>query len=98
MIDKKSYSGAVIVCSHVAAGKPILFAERSESEEEVDTGWQFVCDSGIKETIATAQVWALDEVLELEPSLRQLIDLPPGTELKRTDANSPWKVTTHIGQ
>jgi hypothetical protein len=91
--DTSKHSGAVIVCSHVALGKPILFAARSQPDEAIDTGWQFVCNSGVEETIDTAKVWALNEVLSLEPSLQDFIDLPIGTELERTDAKSPWKIS-----
>jgi hypothetical protein len=93
MKSEKNTSGAAIVCSHVASGKyPILIAERSEPDEPVDTGWQFVCNAGFEENVDSAQVWALDEVLESEPSLSQFMNLPPGTELHRLDLNSPWKV------
>ena len=92
-MSNKNYSGSAIVCSHVASGKySILLAERSVPDEAVDTGWQFVCNSGVEENVDTAKVWALDEVLALEPSLRDFIDLPPGTELQRKHHNSPWKI------
>ncbi len=92
MSIKLNCSGAAIVCSHVSSGKyPILLAERSEPGETVDTGWQFVCNSGEEENIETAKVWALNEILALEPTLISLMDLPPGTVLQRDSANSPWK-------
>ena len=89
---KQNESGAVIVCSHVAAGYPILFGERSTSDEPVDTGWQFVCNSGLDEDIETAQVWALNEILAIEPSLTPFIDEPPGTQLRRANRSSTWEV------
>jgi hypothetical protein len=92
--ESKNDSGAVIVCSHVASKNyPILLAERSEPEEAADTGWQFVCNSGLDENIESAQVWALDEIVALEPSLKQLLDQPPGTQLIRNDVNSPWQIS-----
>ncbi len=90
--SSKDYSGSVIVCSHIAAGYPILFAERSESDDPVDTGWQFVCDSGLDEDIETAQVWALNEVLAMEPSLIPFIEHPSGTQLRRQNRSSSWEV------
>lgn len=93
MNSKKNYSGAVIVCSHVASGKyPIMLAERSEPGDEVDTGWQFVCAAMPHDNVQDAQVWALDEVLELEPSLRGLVDKPPGTRLVRSSKSAQWQV------
>jgi len=92
-MSDKNYNGSAIVCSHVASGKySILLAERSVPDEAVDTGWQFVCNSGTEENVETAKIWALDEVLALEPSLRDFIDLPPGTELQRKDISSSWEI------
>ena len=89
----KNDSGAVIVCGHVASKThPILFAERNEPEEPVDTGWQFLCDSGLDETPEAAQVWALDEILAFEPTLNGLLEQRPGTRLVRKDPASPWQV------
>ena len=92
--EGKNYSGAAIVCGHVAAKThPILFAERSQPDEPVDTGWQFVCNSGLDEDPESAKVWALDEVIALEPSLAAILDHPPGTQLIRKDASSPWQIS-----
>jgi hypothetical protein len=95
-MSEKNASGAVIICSHCANGRyPILLAERSNAEDDpVDTGWQFVCNVESHEDVADAKVWALDEVLELEPSLREFMDLPTGTRLVRLDKNSPWQAKT----
>jgi len=87
--------GAVVVCTHVASGKfPILLAERSESDDPTDTGWQFVCNAGFEETAETAEIWLLDEVLKIEPSLRDYIILPPGSALVRENPSSPWEPAT----
>lgn len=87
-----NYSGSAIVCSHVASGQyPILFAERSEPDEPTDTGWQFLCNSGMEENLSTARVWALDEVVMLEPTLRDCVRLPPGTQLCREHGSATWK-------
>lgn len=92
--QNKDYSGAAIVCSHVASGQfPIMIAERSESDDAVDTGWQFVCDAQTHENVEDAIVWSINEVLELEPSLEGLLDQPPGRRLIRRDRFAPWKVT-----
>ena len=93
MTNETNASGSVVVCSHVAGGYPILHAERSEPDEPVDTGWQFVCNSGLDEDIETAQIWSLNEVLAVEPSLSALINLPPGTQLHRENRSSPWQVS-----
>ncbi|MCE0524006.1 MAG: DUF2185 domain-containing protein [Methylacidiphilales bacterium] len=83
---------AAIVCREVALdGAPILHAERSEPQDEADSGWQFLC-GGSNEDWSAAQVWAVDEVLKREPSLSQFIDLPVGTVLSRESATDEWKI------
>ena len=83
---------AAILCEHVAnEGFPILRAIRDEPLEDADSGWQFVCDSGKSEDEDNAQVWAISEVLEIEPSLTEYIDESPGTVLERKNKDSQWK-------
>jgi hypothetical protein len=84
-------SGA-IVCSEVANDSmPILYAERSEPEDQADSGWQFLC--GISsENWRNAQVWAIHEVLEREPSITPFIELPSGTVLSRKSPADEWRI------
>jgi hypothetical protein len=88
-----------IVCYHVAKkGYPILFAKRDGPMYPEDSGWQFLCYSGEEEKVDEAQIWTVDEVLELEPSLRELIGCEPVTRLHRIDKTTPWQclpVTDH---
>jgi hypothetical protein len=84
-------SGAAIVCAHVAKlGYPILRAERDKPTMPEDTGWQFLCNAEEPENENEAQVWALSEVLEHEPSLAEFVHSPPGTTLVRDNTDSPW--------
>jgi hypothetical protein len=81
---------AAIVCEHVARGTaPILLAEKSEPQEEADSGWQFLCGTH-DENWEDAQVWALHEVLSLEPSLRAYLDVRTGTVLSRRAEGEDW--------
>lgn len=85
--------GAAIVCAHVAnSSRPILHAERDEPTMPEDTGWQFLCDAEEPEDVKEAQVWALSEVLEVEPSLAGFINYPPGISVFRVNQNSPWTI------
>jgi len=89
--NKESCSeySAAIVCSHIVIKKmPILMAKRDYPQMEEDSGWQFLCCSGEEET--EAQVWALKEVFEVEPSLKFLIEMPVGSVFRREDCNSQW--------
>src|SRR5260221_4225459 len=83
---------AAIVCGHVAAKSlPVLYASRDEPLEEADSGWQFTCNKH-EEDLSEAKVCAIYEVVEIEPSLAPLIDLPSGTKVIRDAPDSPWKV------
>jgi hypothetical protein len=85
---------AAIVCGHVATkGLPILCAIRTEPIREEDSGWEFLCYTGLEENENDAKVWAVDEVISLEPSLIEYIDLPVGTKLTRKNKHSKWELT-----
>jgi hypothetical protein len=88
MLDRR----AAIVCEHVANGCPILRAVKDEPLEPADSGWQFVCNSGVRENEETAKVWAVHEVLEVEPTLAAFIEKPAGTILERKSANASWEM------
>jgi len=91
--DRSEDNRAAIVCAHVAKrGLPILGATRTEPLREEDSGWQFLCYSGPDEDEDQAQVWAVSEVLSLEPGLKAFIDSPVGTRLRRRDKNSKWEI------
>lgn len=90
MVGKNERSEAVILCSHVANGKPILLAMRTEPENESDSGWQMLCNCH-KENWEDAKVCSVYEVLNLEPSLESVIDLPPDITFVRDDVSSKWE-------
>jgi hypothetical protein len=91
-------SGSAIVCGHIALSRyPILFAERSESEHAIDSGWQFLCNAGFEEDVETAQVWSLNDVLAFEPSLKPFMGLPPGTQIMRQGRSSSWQAVNQPG-
>jgi hypothetical protein len=83
---------AAIVCEHIAIGRqPIKLAERSEPEEDADSGWQFLCGDP-NEDWTKAQVWSLQEVIDSDSSLSAVADLPAGTRLARAAADESWEV------
>jgi hypothetical protein len=92
MKSKGIHQSGAIVCSEVANGtKPVLYAERSAPEDEADSGWQFLCGSSSEDWRA-AQVWAIHEVLEREPSLERFIESPIGTVLSRKSSADAWEI------
>jgi hypothetical protein len=83
---------AAIVCSHVfSREKPILWAVRDVPGAPDESGWQFLCNSGVAET--EPRVLSIRQVLELEPSLARFINAAPGTSVQRTAVGSPWTVS-----
>jgi hypothetical protein len=82
-----------IVCSHVAKNdRPILRALRTEPLEPEDSGWQFLCGGTEDEDDADAEVWSLQHILEVEPTLANLLVQPLNTVLQRQDLNSEWEI------
>ena len=63
---------------------PILFV----SHDEDDHGWQF--HDSLDAQDKDARIVCLSHVLELDPSMRDLADLPPGWVAWRRDEHSPW--------
>jgi hypothetical protein len=84
--------GAIV---SVEIGQSFLFAARSEPVDDADSGWQFSVDAAGGGDPDSAQIWALEEVLEREPSLRPFIALPLGAVLRRMGADDKWTVTDH---
>lgn len=63
---------------------------RLVSRGDVDDGmWQFL--DGEEATTEDAAVVALQEMVDHDPSLRELGDLPPGWVAWRQDAASAWQ-------
>jgi hypothetical protein len=94
---KKEYSGewpfedppniAVFTTAHVArASKPILYV----SHDAADGAWQFHSDDAFSDK--DAMVVALAEIVELDPSVTSLAQLPLGWCATRTSRSSAWKL------
>ncbi|WP_078816245.1 immunity protein Imm33 domain-containing protein [Prosthecobacter debontii] len=84
---------AAIICSHAATKKhPILQAFHTEHSGETDSGWQFFCGVANEERVEDVQVWSLDEVLQMEPSLREFMNVTEGMTVWRSSVDMPWQV------
>jgi hypothetical protein len=91
--EKVDSSGAAIVCRHVAKERlPILKAIKYEPVQPEDSGWQFLCNTGKTENTEDAQVWSIDNVKKLEPSLKDLLEKPIGTTLVRESPKDGWRI------
>jgi hypothetical protein len=65
--------------------KPILLV----THDNDDGSWQFLDGGPI--TVTDGMVLALSEVVEIDPSVKELADLPYGWRAWRENKNSPWK-------
>lgn len=54
-----------------------------------DHSWGFVC--GTTEMTEDARVIAMSEALEIDPTLREIADLPPGWTAWREKVGSQWQ-------
>jgi hypothetical protein len=77
---------AVITTRHVIKeGKPILFVWHNAD----DGAWQF--HSGDDVSVEDAMVVALAEIVEIDSTITELADLPPGYKATRVSQSDSWK-------
>jgi hypothetical protein len=80
----ESENVAVITLKQILSdGEPILHVTH------VDDGWQFLGWGDAREEDAT--VVALITIVQLDPSVQELADLPVGWHAWRRTANQPWQ-------
>jgi len=78
---------AVFTTTHVVrAGKPILYV----SHDADDQGWQF--HSGDLVSTKDMMILALEEILEIDPSIASLASLPLGHCATRRSPGSAWRI------
>ena len=76
---------AVITVAQVLRGAlPILYV----AHDEDDGGWQFLTGEAVE--VSDAMVVGLGEIVEHDPSLAELADLPTGWCATRADRLSAW--------
>lgn len=72
------------VCSHVFdATRPVLLVSREDGE------WQLLC-GGAHDHDETPRVVGLNHVIDRDPSLQGLLDLPSDWDAERESVESPW--------
>jgi len=77
---------AVLTCTHVVNEKSsILFV----SHDEDDEGWQFLCGAD-HHNDKEALVVALDEIVNMDSSVIEVSDMPPGFCATRNKFTSKW--------
>ncbi len=77
---------AAFVCSHVFEKRsPVLLVLRSEGD------WQLLC-GGAHNDEEVPRVVGLNHLLEADPSLRAVLELPDEWEAERSSQASPWEL------
>ena len=78
---------AVFTTTHVVrAGKPILYV----AHDDDDGAWQF--HSGDLVSTKDMMILALEEILEIDPSIASLANLPLGHCATRRNPSSAWRI------
>ena len=74
----------VIVCEHIfKAEKPVLYVVHRENS------WQFLC-GGENESVDDAKMVGIGHLIDRDPTLNHLADLPIGWDAERTTINDGW--------
>lgn len=75
---------AAFVCSHVfEQTKPILLVSREDGD------WQFLCGE-VHAQEEVPRVVGINHLLDRDPTLLELMDLPPDWEAERASNGAPW--------
>lgn len=77
---------AVFTCVHILEGDADICYV---THDEDDGGWQFLCGENHDES--DARIVSLKQIVEMDPSVGALSDMPLGYGAVRNDKASPWK-------
>src|SRR5215207_3151153 len=72
-------------------GRPILLV----THDEDDGAWQFLC--GTTNKSKDGLLIGLGEAFDLDPTVGELFDLPPGWRAWREAPDAPWHRSKNIG-
>jgi hypothetical protein len=64
--------------------EPVLLV----SHDEDDHSWQFIGSTDA--CVADGRVVCLEEMVELDPTVLEVADLPPGWQAVREEVGGPW--------
>jgi hypothetical protein len=80
---------ACFTCDHVLSNqRPILFVSHDDDE---DGTWQFLCGTEAH-TGSNAKIVSLKQITELDPTVNELFEMPPGVGAGRENTASNWKL------
>ncbi len=80
-----NYHQKLYVCLHVFRNeRPVLLVAR-----DLDS-WSFVCGDSHEDNASAYRVVGMGHVLDVDPALLALLDLPVGWEAERKSMESSW--------
>jgi hypothetical protein len=83
--DQPPNCAVVSIRQIVFGGDPILHV----THDEDDHGWQFL---GLQTAVSSdAAIVALSEIVDRDPTVRGIADLPPGWHAWRESVNAAWQ-------
>jgi hypothetical protein len=90
--DQAPRVAAITTRQVLTEGFPILRVTHYADDED----WAFVC--GTTNATEDGRVVAMESVLELDPTLRTIADLPAGWSAWRERVGAPWHRYRHDGE
>lgn len=83
---KESKNHTVFTCLHIVSqNKPILYIKHDDEGD-----WQFLC--GENHTTQDARIIALQEIVDIDPSVNKVSNLKCGKIAVRESKDSEWKL------
>ncbi len=83
---KCSKKQAIFTCCHIIEeNKPILYVKH-----DVDGDWQFLC--GATHTTEDARIIAMKEVIDIDPSVSEILNLKRGQIAQRQSNDDKWNI------
>lgn len=92
-VVKKSFpvhpDTAVFTTTFVALQKGTI----TRVTHDIDDGsWQFHTNDMFESYREIAMIVGLQEILDMDPSILEIADMPAGFSATRADRNAPWKI------
>ncbi len=79
---------ACITCNHILENNAaVLFVSRDDDDEMC---WQFLC--GGEHEAEDARIISLQQIIDIDNSLLQLLNIPVGSSASRNNINAEWEI------
>lgn len=80
------YHTRAFICDHIfTATRPILLVTHEE-----DGAWQLLCGDVHDFEVDSCRIAGIGHLLDRDPSVSEVLDLPLGHEAERSSVTGPW--------